>query len=215
MITTEKFIELERKEWCVKTSRFELEELSVWHQLHFKSVREGGNGLFDDVLSERSLPLYEVTEEVMISQHCERGKCKLAGFSVHCDREVLYRQMRVVYNNMSHQILDVSTFFNAAKIWGSLTALQGQPMGSEGTMHSAMSDVLHSLEVLKFLTDQFFATATLSTTELSNFRSIVEAQRESSSFPISMNARPSTLTSFREASHSLSHSSSIPGNTGF
>ena len=65
VITTEEFVELERKEWCVKTSRFELEELSKWHQLHFNSVREGGNGLFDDVLSERSLPLHEVTEEVM------------------------------------------------------------------------------------------------------------------------------------------------------
>ena len=53
----------------------------------------------------------------MISRHCEKGKCKLAGFSVHCDREILYRQMRVLYNYMSFRILYVSTLFNAAKIW--------------------------------------------------------------------------------------------------
>lgn len=159
LITTKDFVELGRKQWCIHTPKKELKLLSSWHQQHFKSVNEGGNGLFDAVsgCSEFSDLAY-VTNQVldMLSQHCPAKQCKLAGYSVHCDREVLSRQMPMVYNYMSHQILDISTILNAATIWAPSSELSDRPSYRGGVGHRAMRDVLHSLADLKFLKNQFF-----------------------------------------------------------
>lgn len=165
LITTSTFEEITRDEWCIRTPRHELVLLSDWHQQHFKSRFKGGNGLFDDVLSPNSLDLATVTHQVLtlLTRYCPRGKCKLAGFSVHCDREILFRHMPAVYHYMSHQILDVSTLLNLTTVWAPADEFDDKPIAARGEVHRAMGDVVHSVAMLKYLTRKFICRSSFST----------------------------------------------------
>lgn len=91
----------------------------------------------------------------LISSHCPKKSCSMAGFSVHCDREVLHREMPEIYDYMSHQIIDVSTLLTLSSKWVP-TKLLGRPGNVAGGAHRAMSDVLYSIETLKFCKQEFF-----------------------------------------------------------
>ena len=53
-----------------------------------------------------------------------------------------------LYNYMSHQIIDVSTIMNLSGKWKP-DVLVGKP-DQQGGSHRAMSDVVHSIETLKY-----------------------------------------------------------------
>ncbi len=95
-----------------------LASLSPWHQGHFRSVEEGGNGLFVDVeKSEHTLEM--VTSELIafLEQHITKGESRLGGFSIQCDIEVLRRRMPAVLPYFNHQIIDVSTILQLGRRW--------------------------------------------------------------------------------------------------
>lgn len=117
----------------------------------------GGNGLFDACVGTEAMDINDIKLEVltMISSHCPKKSCSLAGFSVHCDREILHREMPEIYDYMSHQIIDVSTILTLSSKWIP-TKLIGRPNNTAGSAHRAMADVLYSIETLRFCRGQFF-----------------------------------------------------------
>ena len=155
VITDDELVEIARREWVVSKTQEEVEKLEPWHQNTFKDVENGGNGLFKVVLSDTALPLEKVAAEVVdfVKVYCPEKSCSFAGFSVHCDREVLKRDIPELYTHMSHQIIDVSTILQLAAKWQP-AKLYGKPQGNNG--HRAMADVFHSIETLKFLKMGFF-----------------------------------------------------------
>ena len=151
VVTDMHLTEISRKSWVVRKTAEELAKLPRWHQEHFSSNESGGNGLFDECLSsDAAMPLEDVADHVLefVKRHCPENTCCLAGFSVHGDREVLKREIPALYGYMSHQIIDVSTVLNLSGKWKP-SALIGRP-DQEGGAHRAMSDVVHSIETLKF-----------------------------------------------------------------
>lgn len=150
IVTDMHLSEIARKSWVVRKNAEELAKLSSWHQEHFCSGESGGNGLFDDCISSVAMPMEDVTDNVLdfVKQHCPEKTCCLAGFSVHGDREILKKEIPSLYSYMSHQIIDVSTIMNLSGKWKP-SALIGRP-DQQGASHRAMSDVVHSIETLKF-----------------------------------------------------------------
>ncbi|GMH82743.1 hypothetical protein TL16_g09365 [Triparma laevis f. inornata] len=150
IVTDMNLTELSRKGWVVKKPAEDMAKLPRWHQKHFQSVEKGGNGLFDDIASDEAMELEDVAKEVVdyVKNFCPEKSCSLAGFSVHGDREILRKEIPEVYAHMSHQIIDVSTIINLSGKWKP-EVLIGKP-DQQGGNHRAMSDVVYSIETLKF-----------------------------------------------------------------
>ena len=157
VITDENLVEIVRREWVVSKTEEELRQLGSWHQKTFNDIEKGGNGLFKAVLSDTALQLEQVAAGVFefVKENCPEKSCSLAGFSVHCDREVLKREIPLLYAHMSHQIIDVSTILQVAGKWQA-EKLYDKPT-QDGSGHRAMDDVLHSIVALKFLKERFFS----------------------------------------------------------
>lgn len=161
VITNDNLEEQARHEWVVSHPSDLLSSLSPWHQTNFRSVSLGGNGLFDAILGTSSLPFSVVCSEALsfVQAWCPAGKCRLAGFSVHGDREVLRREMPELYKHVSHQIIDVSSVMALGYSWATVK-MEGRPRQEEGGTrgaHRAIGDVDFSIETLKFLRATFFA----------------------------------------------------------
>lgn len=150
VITDKDLNEVRKASWVVHHEEKEMKALSAWHQETFKSKEQGGNGLLVAV-SESTTSKEAMEEELMalLTQHCPKEMCRLAGSSVHCDREVLLHAMPRVYNWLSHQVIDVSTLVNLVNIWLPETASQIPP--SEAYNHRAEDDIQSSIELMKWL----------------------------------------------------------------
>lgn len=155
VITTKNFEELARKAWVVGHPKEKLETLSDWHLKEFAAVETGGNGLLDAVaVSGTSKAQVEEELLAMLKEHCLEGFCRLAGNSVHCDREVLLQAMPNVYNFCSHQVIDVSTVLNLVRFWNPDLAAQMPPAMSYN--HRAENDINSSIAMLKWCQGQLF-----------------------------------------------------------
>ena len=180
LITDDSLKELSRRSWVVSHPSELLASLPSWHQVAFAALSAGGNGLFDAILGPGARPLGEVASEALafVTEWCPKGKCRLAGFSVHGDREVLRRELLLIYGHFSHQILDVSTVLSMATMWApgklflrprqeeaatTAAAAAAEPKSNEGAktngQHRAMADVEYSLETMLFLRKAFFENA--------------------------------------------------------
>ena len=151
VITDMHLSEVSQQSWVVQKTEEELAKLSSWHQDHFRSIETGGNGLFDECMKNNSaMPIKDVAENVLdfVKKHCPESTCSLAGFSVHGDREILKKEIPALYSYMSHQIIDVSTIMNLSGKWKP-DVMIGRPE-QQGGSHRAMSDVIYSIETLKF-----------------------------------------------------------------
>lgn len=91
----------------------------------------------------------------LIRRHCEPGACPLVGFSVQCDREVLKVEMPSLYRHVNHQIVDISGFFEMARLWQP-ELLQAWKEKTSRYNHRAMNDAEESLEALRWLRDNLF-----------------------------------------------------------
>ena len=145
--------ELVRGHWIVHKCESFLESLSPWHQNNFTQ-----NGLFAEVLVSNTTKI-EFEEELLqlLRAHCPPGQCKLAGSSVHCDREVLLLEHPLVYQHLSHAIVDVSTMKHLLYAWNrdllyEMMAQTGPPRSRSFTNHHRTTgDIETSLAELKFM----------------------------------------------------------------
>jgi len=155
VITTKHFEELARKTWVVGHPKEKLDALSAWHLKTFANVEAGGNGLLDAVVvSETSKAQMEEELLDILKEHCVEGLCKLAGNSVHCDREVLLQALPDVYKFCSHQVIDVSTVSNLVQFWN--PALAAERPSAKLYNHRAENDIDSSIAMLKWYQEQVF-----------------------------------------------------------
>lgn len=160
IITNKDLEEIERGSWVIHHEEKGLLSLSEWHQKTFKATSQGGNGLFDDV-EKSTASKQHVEEEVLalLARHCPAGLCRLAGSSVHCDREVLLSAMPRVYKWCHHQIIDVSTVVSLLCAWQPTTAATIPP--STKYNHRAINDVESSVALMKWVKSSIFDKAQL------------------------------------------------------
>merc|ERR1719401_2351974 len=170
VIVTDKHLrEKGRGHWVIGDfSRQELAELGDFHQVHFCDAQPGGpfppvagaerrgNGLFADVLRS-TLTKSQVEEEMLelVRQHCPPSACPLVGYSVQCDREVLKTEMPRLYRYVSHQIVDVSSFFKLARLWVPERLMPWEDRPSRYN-HRALNDAEDSVEALRWIQEHFF-----------------------------------------------------------
>lgn len=102
--------EIARKNWVLATTQDEIDNdvlggaAAGFH--HENSVE---NGLIKACLrSSTTQKKWQKRLLRFLKSHCMKG-CRLAGFSVHCDREVLRTQAPLVYQHLSHRIIDISS----------------------------------------------------------------------------------------------------------
>lgn len=151
LTTCNELKEVARKNWVIGRTRQEIDAhvmggaASGFHQKH--SI---DNGLIEACLeSTTTNEKWQRKLLKFLRSRCQH-KPRLAGFSVHVDREVLRTQAPKVYDFVSHQIIDVSTL--AVIQWG-LPALEGaarHPSGDLRGTHRAMSDNEAAIAKLKW-----------------------------------------------------------------
>ncbi|CAE7559814.1 Rexo2 [Symbiodinium sp. CCMP2456] len=174
MIITDRHLnELDRGHWVVGGfSRKDLESLGEFHKANFRDSEPGGsfpplmgygggNGLFSDILAS-ALSIEQVENQIMqiVVQHCPPGECPLVGYSVQCDREVIKDKMPRLYRHLSHQIVDVSSFFIVSRLWLP-EHWQYWDRKSSTYNHRAVNDVEDAIEALRWVRQKFFSESLL------------------------------------------------------
>ncbi|CAF1342081.1 unnamed protein product [Didymodactylos carnosus] len=155
IITDKDLNELERGQWVVHFEQKDLNDLDEWHKKTFKSVTDGGNGLFDAVV--KSIITKEQMESELlqiIEHHCPKKCCPLAGSSIHTDREVIKLRMPTVYDYLHHRIIDVSSISGVMQRWSPTKWFQMKNTLNKTSVslnHRAMNDIERSVEILKLI----------------------------------------------------------------
>lgn len=182
IITDRNLVELGRGSWVIHHEKERLEKLSDWHQRHFCSRENNGNGLFEDVLqSKLTREQFEEQFLALVSKHCVKGVAPMAGNSVHTDRTVFLLSYENLYRFFSHRIIDVSTIQELAQRWspGLIDPVEQQRIeeakvqaqckerhSGDGACsndnrennqnsHRAMGDIERSIELLKHYRQNF------------------------------------------------------------
>lgn len=131
-----------------------METLGDWHQNQFKSVDQGGNGLFDECLRSRFTEA-EVEQQLLklLKRYCPEKQCPLAGSSIHTDKEVLKKRMPQAHDYLDYHIIDVSSFQGMMKRWAPKTQSkftnQLSKNGRNSVHHRAMDDIEWSMELMR------------------------------------------------------------------
>ncbi|CAF3124557.1 unnamed protein product [Rotaria sp. Silwood2] len=154
IITDKHLNELERDQWVIHYDQTELDTLGSWHQEQFKSVDQGGNGLFDACIKS-TLSESDVEKKLLkiLQRHCPEKECSLAGSSIHIDKEVLKQRMPNAHNYLHYRIVDVSSFRGMLKRWAPRNELKFVSKlsnnGRDTVNHRAMDDIEYSIELMK------------------------------------------------------------------
>ena len=160
VVTTSDLDVVAESSWVVSHPVARLTSLPDWHQQVYKSKADGGNGLFDDVLAS------DITREKMESElmellrkHCVAGQCRLAGNSVHVDREVLLDAMPCVYHFFHHQILDISTLYTMMRMWRPehVRRLNSQCGAPAPAPHRALEEVYVCIQRTRIMAHMYFS----------------------------------------------------------
>jgi oligoribonuclease len=119
-------------EWCTKT--------------------HGNSGLTARV-KESTFSDADVEAQVIafISQYVPKGISPLCGNSVHQDRRFLVKYMPALESWFHYRNLDVSTLKELCKRWEPQVYKQFKKRGA----HTALADILESIDELKFYRDNF------------------------------------------------------------
>lgn len=154
IITDKDLVELDRAEWVIHFEQDELDQLGQWQQDHFADRDRGGNHLFaDSVKSKLSKQNVEDRLLAFISKHCPKGKCSLAGSSIHTDKDVLKKCMPKVHDYLHYRIIDVSSFVAVMRRWAPSIENDINHRiardGQEIVNHRAMADIIWSMSFLR------------------------------------------------------------------
>ncbi len=124
-----------------------LADMDTWSREHHQS-----SGLLDRVRASR-LTCRQVEEETLsfISTYCKKGKSPLCGNSVWQDRRFLIRYMPELESFLHYRIVDVSSLKELASRW-----YPGLKPYKKKKSHLAMSDILESIEELRYYREMIF-----------------------------------------------------------
>lgn len=100
-----------------------------------------------------SLPDAERQVLDFIRQHIQPNTAPIAGNSVHVDKEFLKRRMPLLNDYLTYRIVDVSTLKEICKRW---YPKEWKKTPKKKNNHTALSDILESIEELKYYRSTIF-----------------------------------------------------------
>jgi oligoribonuclease len=134
---------------CINHPESVLTSMCVWSQQHHDK-----SGLTSSC-RESKFNL-QMTEDIMldfVAKHVPKGKCPLAGNSVHCDKKFLDKYMPKFMDHLHYRIIDVSTVKELCRRWYPSKIILA-PRKSES--HRALDDIKESIEELKYYRTAIF-----------------------------------------------------------
>lgn len=110
LTTCNALTEVARRDWVLSLTQEEVDtHLLGGSAAGFHEQNSMENGLIAACLQSTTTHQQWRTElEEFLQEYCE-PRCRLAGFSPHCDRDVLRTQAPNIYQYLSHQIIDISS----------------------------------------------------------------------------------------------------------
>uniref|UniRef100_A0A0N5B8N1 Probable oligoribonuclease n=1 Tax=Strongyloides papillosus TaxID=174720 RepID=A0A0N5B8N1_STREA len=133
---------------AIKHEKETLDNMSEWCKNVFSE-----NGLLDD-LNKAELNICEVESMVMdyLKKYCVFKKNPVAGNSVYMDRMFIIKYMPKLSNFLHYRIIDVSSIKELVNRW------YGETYEKKVCKHRSCSDILESIEELKWYRNRFFIT---------------------------------------------------------
>lgn len=131
-----------------------LDKMGEWCTKH-----HGESGLTEAVRQSKiSLSECEETMLSYILKYTEKGRCCLAGNSVHADKVFLDKYMPKFMAQLHYRIIDVSTIKELCTRWYP-GIYQNAP--SKQLCHRAMDDIIESIGELKYYRSNLFVKAAI------------------------------------------------------
>jgi len=114
------------------------------------------SGLLDRIeVSEIDIAEAERQTLEFLQKWTEKGKAPLCGNSIWVDRRFLHKEMPTLEGYLHYRMVDVSSFKEVVERWYPKTL---RPPSKKGT-HLAMSDVIESVEELRWYRENIFKDA--------------------------------------------------------
>lgn len=128
-----------------------VDEMDDWNKTTHKE-----SGLLDRMAKE-GISLAEAEQKclALYDEFCKDKLCPLAGNAIHIDRMFLMKYMPTLNSRLNFLNVDVSTIRMLAKRW-----YKQLPYFVKEVRHTALSDVLESIEELKYYRDKIFVDPT-------------------------------------------------------
>ncbi|MBU2489241.1 MAG: oligoribonuclease [Proteobacteria bacterium] len=127
-----------------------LETMEEWSREHHQA-----SGLWDRILaSDYDTVLAEHKTLEFLKAYCEARICPLGGNSVWQDRRFLLKYMPTLHEFLNYRDVDVSTIKELATRW-----YPHLPVFRKKKAHTALSDILESIEELKYYRESVFVKA--------------------------------------------------------
>eukprot|EP00043_Microstomoeca_roanoka_P000279 m.27320 g.27320 ORF g.27320 m.27320 type:complete len:190 (-) comp10224_c0_seq1:101-670(-) len=126
-----------------------LDSMDEWN-----TNQHGGSGLVAKV-KESKIREWEAEDYMLalLQQHVPKGKCPLAGSSVHVDRQFLLKYMPRFMEHLNYRIIDVSSIVELCYRWNP-SILRKMP--AKKSEHRALDDIQDSIDKLRFFKKHFF-----------------------------------------------------------
>eukprot|EP01132_Coremiostelium_polycephalum_P002316 gene2316-2855_t len=134
-------------DFAIKRSDEILDNMNPWCIDH-----HGKTGLTKKC-RESTITIEEAEKQMVefLKKHVDKGKCPLAGNTVHEDKKFLIKEMPLVVEMLHYRIVDVSSVKEMAKRW--YPELPSPP--KRGT-HRALEDIEDSIDELKYYRKHIF-----------------------------------------------------------
>jgi oligoribonuclease len=117
--------------------------MDAWNRKH-----HGESGLIERVrVSEIDDAAADAQAVAFLSEHCPKGRCPLAGNSVHQDRRFISRYLPLLDEYLHYRLVDVSSVKELVRRW--LPTTYTRRPDKKGN-HRAMEDIRESIEELRY-----------------------------------------------------------------
>lgn len=129
-----------------------LETMGTW------CVKHHGESGLTEAVRRSTLTLQQAEDQLLryVQQHTARGKCPLAGNTVHMDRQFLVKYMPRLVDQLHYRIVDVSTLKELARRWRPDVLRAGERVKTGA--HRALDDIKESIAELRIYREQFIRT---------------------------------------------------------
>jgi oligoribonuclease len=142
-----------------------LDAMDEWNTTH-----HGQSGLAERVKAS-AISVEEAEDQVLsfLRQHAKEGQSPLCGNSVHMDRAFLAAYMPRLHDFVHYRNVDVSTVKELVKRW-----YPGLELPKKLQAHRAMSDIMESIEELKYYRENVFTQPAIP--EIQQSAAVVEEE---------------------------------------
>eukprot|EP00112_Aurelia_sp_Birch-Aquarium-sp1_P020774 Seg543.7 transcript_id=Seg543.7/GoldUCD/mRNA.D3Y31 product="Oligoribonuclease mitochondrial" protein_id=Seg543.7/GoldUCD/D3Y31 len=126
-----------------------MESMGDWCKEH-----HGKSGLTKAV-EESKFSLQEAEDAVVafVQKHTKRGKCPLAGNSIHTDKNFLEKYMPKLIDHLHYRMVDVSTVKELCRRW---FPLEYSKCPEKKELHRALEDIKESIKELQYYRTAIF-----------------------------------------------------------